>query len=214
MEKIRFSCENCGKNWDPFHGGNVICPNCDSINTKIVIFDEYRNYESTFFNDSILDERKRVETYYKNFFEVLILSIIACIFFLFKIPLSMVSWHKYLLLFFLSRIADILTTLIGLQMPWTIETNPIAGPTSLNRYFWHAQIKAIWSIIWSSSILYLLVPNIGISVLLIFTLIGFIAAINNILCAFFLLPSNIISNIFISSTVSFVFFNILKNLTT
>jgi len=227
MREIKVICKECGEVWSPVKSGNFICPNCGSARFGLaindmspVIKDEIDNNTLYKQPDYELNSRRlsphmpsdiqRAEIYFMNFFQLLFFSIVATFVFCFKLPLVELSLGRYVSIFLISRGADLVTTMIALQMPWLMESNPLSDARSLNGDFWPAQFLGVGMWILISHLLYLFVPGLGIFTLLVFSLIGFTAAFTNLFQAFFMMPTNPVINGFAVTIVSIIIFHILK----
>ncbi|MCM8802983.1 MAG: hypothetical protein NC827_06725 [Candidatus Omnitrophica bacterium] len=226
MREIRIVCQECGQVWNPITTRSLICPNCASPNPKLFdniyqvdelnnTFPYSPNYDSQVrqfpFPIQMPSEAERIKMYFKNFYQLFILSFIASIILFLRIPsLGSIGWGKFVILFLVSRIADIVSTLIALQFPWMIETNPIAEVKTLNGSFWIVQFQSILRLIFITFFFYLLFPKLGIFFLLTYTLMGFIVTFTNLFQSFFMIPSNLFMNLIATSIVSFGVYHLLK----
>lgn len=127
-----------------------------------------------------ISDNERKSLYFKTFFMGFIAFAIfyVCLGFIFPLKLANISWILLIGLFIVSRIADIISTKIGLILGGT-ETNPSSDPYDIGKLM-SLQVVQIFSIIGISFLLGWINPWLQNGILFIFSLVGFEAFFANL----------------------------------
>jgi hypothetical protein len=164
-----FTCPGCGKKVTVEEllsktGGNYhpIDPNLgQSFGRQIEPTDEER--KSAYF-----------KTFFLDFFLFTVFYVVLCFFF----PMSSISWLLLIGIMAVSRIADIVSTLIGLALG-AVETNPLSDSHNISKLLF-LQVFQVLAWVGISSVLGLISPWASHGVLFVLASMGFAAFFANL----------------------------------
>ncbi len=124
------------------------------------------------------EERARV---YKNSTrKIFVLGWIASVVLAAAVPLKDISFFSFAVILLASRAADILSTLLCLQMPWVYEANPNCDARRLSPEFLSQHIFRILSVIGFTCLLDQFCPLLARVILLAYAMSSFVVSISNL----------------------------------
>lgn len=134
--------------------------------------------------------QERAEFYHKLTKKVDILAGVASIVLATFVPFKDISFTTFAVILFASRLADILSTIFCLQMPWMIEANPRCDAHSLSPEFVFRHLIKISLNLVPAYLLSLWFPVPVKILLLTYAIGGFIATASNLYQVFSLNKTN------------------------
>lgn len=155
---------------------------------------------------------ERTQEYQQTAKTLFSLGAIAAVILAITMPLRNISFSYFVAILFGSRLADIFSTNICLQMPWMYETNPLFEPHKLNMNLVFRHLFALALYLGPLYLIGIWFPILVKVLLLTYSFVGFVAAISNLYQLFTLTKADTLLHILSNSAVGVCIFFLLKGL--